>query len=378
MSGTVTHPAASPPELERLHRDIDSGLLLPSRWYSDPAIFGAELAGIHRRAWHFATHTGDLKSAGDAYVRNVVGVPIVLVRDSDGEIRGFVNICRHRGHAVVTDSGNHPKLRCPYHGWTYRLNGELDHAPRSAGDPNFDPAQCGLLSVRTHVWGPMIWVNLDGRSPSFESWIDGMPALMHDRALKVEDHVCAFENSWEINCNWKVFQDNAIECYHCPTAHPELSRVLEMKPDLQQIHVGGRYWIHHTIPFRKGFEGGITSRKTDGVPFNYHFHWIFPTTYLQYAGAGFDIGSLDVEAVDRIRFRHLSFLPPDTPQETLERGRRQLETDPTIHQDVILCNRVQASHASGFAPTNRVLREPEFLLSHFHHLIADLTHDARQ
>jgi phenylpropionate dioxygenase-like ring-hydroxylating dioxygenase large terminal subunit len=173
-----------------------------------------------------------------------------------------------------------------------------------------------------------------------------------------------------------VFQDNTIECYHCPTTHPQLARVLEMKPDLQQIHVGGRYWIHHTIPFREGFEGSITTRKVAGTPFNYYYHWVFPTTYLQYAGRGFDVGSLDLVAVDRIRFRHLCFLPPDTPAETLERGRKQLEADSTIREDVELCNRVQVGHAGGLAPPARVLREPEFLLSHFQHVIVDMVSGA--
>jgi hypothetical protein len=108
------------------------------------------------------------------------------------------------------------------------------------------------------------------------------------------------------------------------------------------------------------------------MPFNYYYHWVFPSTYLQYAGRGFDIGSVEVVAVDRIRFRHICFLPPDTPAETLEQGARQLAADATIHQDVELCSRVQLGHATGWAPANRVLREPEFLLSHFQHTIVDM------
>src|SRR6185436_1370049 len=82
---------------EQLHGAIDAGFLLPTQWYADPAIFQAELQAIHRRAWHFATHTGDLAESGDVYVRNIAGVPVLLTRAEDGEIRGFINICRHRG-----------------------------------------------------------------------------------------------------------------------------------------------------------------------------------------------------------------------------------------------------------------------------------------
>jgi len=102
---------------------------------------------------------------------------------------------------------------------------------------------------------------------------------------------------------------------------------------------------------------------------------VFPSTYLQYAGRGFDIGSVDIVAVDRIRFRHICFMPADTPPEVLERGTRQLAEDATIWQDVGLCNRVQKGHATGIAPTARVLPEPESLLIHFQHVIVDMMRD---
>ena len=225
----------------RLHRDIDAGFLLPTQWYSDLAIFQGEIERVHRKSWHFATHTGDLKEPGDVYVRNVAGVPIVLARDRDGAINGFINICRHRGHPVVLESGNRPKLYCMFHGWTYGLDGALQHAPRGSTDPSFDPSKFGLVRIQTHVWGPMIWVNLDLEAPPFQTWIEGMDEFMRSRGLNVEEHAFGFDHEWDIPSNWKVFQDNTIECYHCPTTHPELSRVLEMKPELQKFEVGGRY-----------------------------------------------------------------------------------------------------------------------------------------
>jgi choline monooxygenase len=357
---------------EALHRQIDAGFLLPTEWYSDPAIFQAEVASIHRRAWHFATHLGDLAEPGDVYVRRIAGVPVLLTRDGEGAVRGFINICRHRGHPVVLESGNRPKLFCPFHGWTYGLDGRLQHAPRGAGDPTFDPAQFGLVPIQTHVWGPMVWANLDLDAPSFDTWIEGMPEFMRAQGLDVDAHAFGFDHEWDFPSNWKVFQDNTIECYHCPTTHPELARVLEMKPELQKFAVGGRYWIHHTIPFRSHFNGSLTTRRVEGRPFNYYYHWVFPSTYLQYSGLGFDIGSLDIVDVDKLRFRHICFMPIGTPQEKLDQGKAQLAADPTIQQDVDLCTRVQAGHASGMAPTNRVFPEPEFLLSHFQHVIVDM------
>jgi phenylpropionate dioxygenase-like ring-hydroxylating dioxygenase large terminal subunit len=273
---------------------------------------------------------------------------------------------------VVTQSGNQPKLRCPFHGWSYGLDGALTHVPRAAGARDFDTADFGLLPIQTHVWGPMIWANLARDAPPFERWIEGMPQLMLSRGMDISQHAFGFDHTWEIDCNWKVFQDNTIECYHCPSSHPTLAKVLEMRPDLQDIRVGGRYWIHHTIPFREGFDGSLTTQPVAGRPFNYYYHWVFPTTYLQYAGRGFDIGSLDVVGPDRIRFRHICFLPPDTQADALAQGAARLAEDATIWEDVQLCNRVQKGHNTGVAPTARVLPEPESLLSHFQHVIVDM------
>jgi phenylpropionate dioxygenase-like ring-hydroxylating dioxygenase large terminal subunit len=360
-----------------LHRSLDAGFLLPTEWYSDPEIFCAELERVHRRAWHFAAHTGELKAPGDVYIRNLAGVPIVLVREGGGAIRGFINICRHRGHPVVMEVANRLKLRCHFHGWTYGLDGKLQHAPRGDSDPTFDPAAFSLVPIQTHVWGPMIWANIDLAAPSFADWIEGMPELMLEHGLDVHAHVFGFDHEWEINSNWKVFQDNTIECYHCPTTHPELSRVLEMNPEKQELYVGGSNWIHHTIPFRSHFKGSLTTQPHDGRPFNYYYHWVFPSTYLQFAGKGFDIGSLDIIAPDKIRFRHICFLPPDTPAEALASGQRQLAVDATIWQDIHLCNRVQAGHTACVAPMARIFPRPESLITHFQHRIVEMVADSQ-
>jgi len=238
----MTNPRFEPSSViarERLDA-IDAGYALPTQWFRDPDVFALELERIHRRAWHFATHLGDLPHDGDVYLRNVAGVPVVLVRD-EGAVRGFLNVCRHRSHPVVIEAGNRKVLQCHYHGWKYRLDGSLLNAPHSEDDARFNPAELGLVPVATHVWGPMIWINLDRDAPSFDEWIRGMPELMQHRGLDVDQHVFGFDNTWEMDANWKVFQDNTIECYHCPTTHPELARVLEMKQAKQEFHIGNRY-----------------------------------------------------------------------------------------------------------------------------------------
>ena len=357
---------------QELLKDIDAGFALPSNWYADPDVFAGEVDKILRRSWHYATDVGQLAKVGDQYLCNIAGVPVVLVRDRNDEIAGFVNICRHRAHPVVIEASNRKTLQCQYHGWSYNLDGGLRGAPRSETDPTFDPTQFGLTPVQTHMWGPMVWVNVDRTAPPFTQWISGLPELMASRDFDVASCVHGWHADWQINANWKVFTDNTIECYHCPTCHPELARVLEMDVHLQELSIGGRYWIAHKIPFREGINLGPTLQPPPGEPFNYYYHWIFPTTYLQHYANRFDIGTLDVRAVDRMRFRHITFVPPDTEPAVIDDGQRRLDVDPTILQDVDICERVQTSHASGMGMPGRLLPGSEFLLQHFQRLIVEM------
>jgi choline monooxygenase len=365
-------PAISADEAASLLADIERGVALPTPWFTDPALFQAELAGVHRRSWHFAAHGGEVAEPGDVMPRQLAGVPIVLVRGDDGVVRGFVNICRHRGHSVVMEAGNQRSLQCLYHAWTYEFDGTLRAAPRSRGDDRFDKSEFGLAPIQVHEWGPMIWANVDLDAPPFDEWIEGMPERLVENGLDIDNCEYGFDFEWEIDANWKVFQDNTIECYHCPTTHPELSMALEMRPSLQEMYVGGKYWIWHRIPFCEGITSGLTFEAKEGEQLYYYYHWVFPTTYLQYAGKGFDIGSVDVVAPDKIRFRHVCFMPKGTPAETLELGGQILAADPTIWQDVGICNRVQVGHNSGVAQPGRTLAEPEFLLQRMHRLIVEM------
>lgn len=352
---------------------VEDGFALPSSWYTDRAVFEREQQQILRRSWHYVTHTGALAEPGDQVVWDVAGIPIVLTRGVDGEVRGFVNICRHRAHPVVMESCNRTTMQCGYHGWTYDLDGTLRSAPKPNGPLPFEVGDICLVPVQVHVWGPMVWVNPSPDAPSFEDWTAGLNEHLLGNDCDVTQFELVTEHTWEIEANWKVFQDNTIECYHCPTTHPELSRALVTDPAKQELAVGDTpYWIHHRIPFRDGIGEGITYKPPADGPFLYHYQWIFPATYLQHSGKGFDIGTVQVLDVDRIRFRHLWFGPRGLDDETKQLAQRMLEADPTIAQDVDICRRVQQAHASGAAPPGCLVPGREALLIHFYKLIVSM------
>jgi phenylpropionate dioxygenase-like ring-hydroxylating dioxygenase large terminal subunit len=337
---------------------VAAGQTVPSSWYTDPAVFTQEQAAIMRTGWHYVTDIGSLPESGSQLRWEIGGVPIVLARGADGEIRGFVNICRHRAHPVVMEDQCRNTLQCNYHGWTYDLDGSLRNAPRSKEEAAFDPAPLGLVPIQVHVWGPMVWANVSLDAPSFDDYADGLKALIESRGCGVDEQELAFGHEWTVECNWKVLLDNTIECYHCPTTHPELSRVLVMDPDKQQLSIGGENWIYHLIPVR----------DSEQV---YFFNYVFPAAYVQFAGAGFDVGSVQAVSVDRVLWRHLSFRPKDTPDEARTAGQAALAQDPTINQDVAICKRVQDAHASGFAPPGHLLPQSEHLLTHFYKSIVE-------
>jgi choline monooxygenase len=354
---------------------IEAGQTVPSSWYTDPAVFKREQDAIMRTGWHYVTDTASLPEQGSQVLWEIGGVPIVLVRDLDGEIRGFVNVCRHRAHPVVLEEQCRNTLQCQYHGWTYDLDGSLRSAPRSKEEPEFDTSSLGLVPIQVHVWGPMVWANISLDAPSFDEYAEGLKELIESRGCTVEGYELAFGHEWTIDCNWKVLLDNTIECYHCPTTHPELSRMLVMDPEKQDLLVGGKRWIYHVIPYREGVEARMATGETNGAAV-YFFNYVFPSAYVQFTGRGFDVGSVQAVAVDKVRWRHIAFLPKDTPAEVREAGKQMLPHNSTINEDVVICTRVQQAHETGFAPPGTLLPKSENLLTHFYRLIVELVEGA--
>ena len=127
---------------------LEAGYTLPAGWYSDSAILALERDRIFKHTWQYACVTAELSEPGDYFATKAGTIPVVLVRDKEGDLKGFVNVCRHRGHVVMQGSGHRETLQCPYHAWTYGLDGCLLKAPRSEREPGFDADNYSLFPVR--------------------------------------------------------------------------------------------------------------------------------------------------------------------------------------------------------------------------------------
>ncbi len=197
---------------------------LPAFAYTDESFWREECAAVLARHWVFAGFVHELGDAGDAVPVSVAGQPVVLLRNGQGAIRAFHNVCSHRCLTLVEQAGNVGKLiRCPYHAWAYDLDGNLRASPHFGGTnrhrpAGFDPAGHGLRPVRTAVWHDWIFVNLDGRAPEFECYARPLLKRFGDIDFERVTPVATLDFG-EIAANWKFIMENFIEPYHVQFVH---------------------------------------------------------------------------------------------------------------------------------------------------------------
>src|SRR3954453_19592123 len=156
---------------------------LPYRWYVDPAVAEVEGERILRRTWHYAGHVGELDGPGSLFPTHAAGVPVVVTRHAAGSLRAFVNVCRHRGAVVATAPGRRGTLQCPYHAWTYGLDGALRAAPRSDLEPCFERDALGLAPVAVDTWGPFVFVCADAGAEPLDAALGALPAVVAEHGL---------------------------------------------------------------------------------------------------------------------------------------------------------------------------------------------------
>src|SRR6266487_7124058 len=157
---------------------------LPWSWYTDPEILRLEQERIFRRSWHYAGHIGQIEEPGDRFSCRAGDAPVVVVRDEGGILRAFLNVCRHRGSVLVEGEGRSATIQCPYHAWTYGLDGSLRTAPRS--DEGLEREDLSLRPVQTGTWGPFVFVNPALQAPPLAETLGGLPALVEEAGLDVE------------------------------------------------------------------------------------------------------------------------------------------------------------------------------------------------
>jgi Rieske 2Fe-2S family protein len=199
---------------------------LPRDFYTSPAIYVEDIERIHARHWNCVGRSSAFATAGDYQTRTIAGESLIIVRDRGGELHAFFNVCRHRGTRICNlASGQFSEtIQCPYHAWTYGLDGRLVGAPHMNEVEGFDKKNYPLHEAAVAEWEGFVFVNIADKPQPFEKWLAPMIGRLSRfdlPSLKVGHRV-----RYEVNANWKLVFQNYSECLHCPMIHPELSTVL--------------------------------------------------------------------------------------------------------------------------------------------------------
>lgn len=197
---------------------------IPLERYTSPEFFRRELESMWTRTWQWACREEHIPEAGDYFVYDVGPLSIIVVRTETGEIKAHRNSCMHRGTKLKPSwsDGSAAQISCPYHGWTWNLDGSLKHFACEWDFPHVDPEQYGLGSVRVGLWGGFVFINLDREAPPLEEYLAPLPDHLGSDIF-ANRYVAAHVQK-ELNCNWKIASEAFLEAYHVMTTHPQLMR----------------------------------------------------------------------------------------------------------------------------------------------------------
>jgi len=202
----------------------DGAKSLPQKYFVSPDILAKEQAEIFSNQWLLVGHQSQIPMPGDYFVAPIAGESLIIVRDQGSTIRGFYNVCRHRGTRLKEDACGHASaIQCPYHAWTYRLDGRLIGAPHMDEVPGFDKVDYSLRGVNLALWEGFIFINLDANATPLEEWFAPLNGKFSHWNMSILRPAKRIE--YDVRANWKLMFENYSECYHCPGVHPQLQKV---------------------------------------------------------------------------------------------------------------------------------------------------------
>ena len=271
---------------------IEAAPTPPSAWYTDPEFFALEKRQVFEKAWIVVGRTDQLPGPGCYFTGDLVGNPYIVLRDEDGNLRAMHNVCRHHAAVVAQESGKACELTCPYHGWTYHLNGRLKKAPHMGRVENFNLEEFSLPQISVREWGPFILLDLDGplggeNNPRHLETDIGQMIEPLER-LGFEHMKWIHREVYTMNCNWKVFVDNSLDGgYHVSYAHEQLAEGLDF--------AGYRTELFERASIQICESNGTDARLGEEVA----YAWLYPNFFINRYGRMMDTNLVFPLSVDR-------------------------------------------------------------------------------
>jgi choline monooxygenase len=343
---------------------------IPAPWYTDPRVFDLEQRTVFPHAWLPVCREQQLAAAGSFVTLTLAGEPLVIVRGADQQLRGFFNVCRHHAAAVVTSSeGVAAQFRCPYHGWTYGLDGQLKGTPDFTGVCNFDRSANGLVPLEIDVWEGWVFARLDGKGPTLHEWL-GADLVAAVGRLALDRYAWVARRSYTLACNWKVFVDNYLDGgYHVPHLHKGLDSVLEYSD--YTIENGERHCLQSSPITDAGARQDVAALRAGDRAY---YYWIYPALMLNVYGDAMDTNIVVPRGIDRTEVI-FDFFFTDTSGEARSRHEASIALSEKIQdEDVAICESVQRGLSSRAYGTGRLSVRREAGEWLFHRLLhADLS-----
>jgi choline monooxygenase len=347
---------------------LDRASTIPADWYVDPRVFDLECRTVFARSWQHAARADQLREPGQYVASDLAtGDPIVIVRGQDDVIRGFFNVCRHHAAAVVTDAGGSATvLRCPYHGWTYSLEGELKGTPDFAGVCDFDRAANGLVPVETAGWEHWIFARPEPVPLSFEAFL-GADLVNQIRELRLDSLHWMERRHYMLDCNWKVFVDNYLDGgYHVPHLHKGLHSVLDHST--YTIEIGERFCLQSSPMVAEGAEPLTAAVRTGDRAF---YYWLYPNFMINRYGESMDTNLVIPRGIDRTEVI-FDFYFGDVSERARGANLASIAVSEQIQdEDVSICTSVQRGLRSRAYTAGRLSVRREAGEHLFHRLLYD-------
>ncbi len=342
---------------DHVSRPLEEASTLPGYAYADPEFHGFDLASIFARNWQLVSHAEKLKDAGDHVVAEIAGRPIILVRGDDGVLRGFFNVCKHRAGPLALTDGNARQLQCKYHGWTYKLDGQLRAAHEMQQAKDFDISCIHLDGIQVAEWEGLVFAALSAPATSLEEMLSGIRERIKPIQLakfRYHSHM-----HYDVVCNWKAYVDNYLEGYHLPHVHPGLNKLLDY-----------REYTTHTAPgysYQHSPLDGSQGPYADG---DAHYYFIYPNMMLNILPGRMQTNLVVPVAADRCRVLFDYFYTDMESPAALKMIAEDLSfSDEVQREDIGICERVQKGLASGSYKAGRLSPKRELGVHHFQELV---------
>ncbi|WP_198649966.1 aromatic ring-hydroxylating oxygenase subunit alpha [Zobellella maritima] len=353
--------------------DASASFTLNAQCYTDQKFLDLERETIFHRTWQWVCHMEKVREPGAYYVADVQGRSIAVVRDRSGELRAFYNVCKHRAHHLLEGEGKTRVMTCPYHAWSYNLDGNLRNAPHTDALIDFNKGDICLDQVKVEEFCGFIYVNLDPEARSLAEQTGNLANEINAFASDIKDLTLARRLTFDIKSNWKNVVDNFLECYHCPTAHKDFCTLLQF--DTYQVTTHGIYSSH----MAKGSKGENSAYSVEGGSCDDHaVWWLWPNTCLmRYPGRNnFLVLNIIPVGPDHTIETYDFYFETAEPTEQEEEAINYIR-DVLQQEDIDLVESVQRGMSTPAFESGRIVNDPagsglsEHALHHFHGLLLD-------